>query len=388
MAGDWYYVRDGRKWGPVSDRELRALARAGKLAPADLVWKEGTSEWRPAARVPGLFPEGQSAGPPLPPAAQAPAPGAPPDLAAAARGLLVAARATAGQFGAKAAAAARDLQANAAKAVDQAGAGPAGKVPAAPAPAAPAPGRAARAGAKRKVIVALAAALGGIGCLGLLFGALVLVAAVGLLSTGGTGRGPGGAGKTAGARGEGRLLASFDEHPAPVLQSLADGKQVWLLEGYHSSTVTWGEKHKEALYAILSKGQLEYTVLKTHFGPSMAEVFNKQGKEADVWGMTPAGESRLEPSKPGDTIVRKCEGRQDSEESIKLRFAVDAEFASNPDSILKDKTEGEVTIRWNKGGTKASWDSDISTSASVKTGGKTFPSNYYKHFEGYGKLLR
>lgn len=66
MAGDaeWHYSVGGQKHGPVTTGELRRLAKSGQLAEGDLVWKEGMSEWRPAARVKGLLPEAARSGPP------------------------------------------------------------------------------------------------------------------------------------------------------------------------------------------------------------------------------------------------------------------------------------------------------------------------------------
>src|SRR5262245_37150544 len=71
MATDWYYSKNGSKYGPVASAELKALARAGKLMPTDLVWKEGVSSWKPAANVKGLF---AAAPPPIPLFAAAPPP--------------------------------------------------------------------------------------------------------------------------------------------------------------------------------------------------------------------------------------------------------------------------------------------------------------------------
>jgi hypothetical protein len=53
----WWYARDDEQLGPLSPGELRRLAASGGLAPTDLVWREGLSEWAPAARIKGLFPE-------------------------------------------------------------------------------------------------------------------------------------------------------------------------------------------------------------------------------------------------------------------------------------------------------------------------------------------
>lgn len=63
MESVWYYVVNGAQVGPVSLSELKDAAATGKIAPADLVWQEGTADWVPARTVAGLFP----ATPPPPP---------------------------------------------------------------------------------------------------------------------------------------------------------------------------------------------------------------------------------------------------------------------------------------------------------------------------------
>jgi uncharacterized protein YkwD len=54
-ARPWYYARGRQKIGPLALDGLRSLAGAGRLAPTDMVWQEGTTRWLPAAHVPGLF---------------------------------------------------------------------------------------------------------------------------------------------------------------------------------------------------------------------------------------------------------------------------------------------------------------------------------------------
>jgi len=55
MAGDWYYAKGKQKFGPVESVELKRLASARVLLPADLVWKEGQPKWVRASSVKGLF---------------------------------------------------------------------------------------------------------------------------------------------------------------------------------------------------------------------------------------------------------------------------------------------------------------------------------------------
>jgi len=55
MSAEWHYTKNGKKIGPVSAADLKALARAGELSPTDMVWKEGMAEWKPAKSLKGLF---------------------------------------------------------------------------------------------------------------------------------------------------------------------------------------------------------------------------------------------------------------------------------------------------------------------------------------------
>ncbi|MBN9118086.1 MAG: DUF4339 domain-containing protein [Planctomycetes bacterium] len=72
MESVWYYVVNGTQVGPVSLAELKEAAAARKLAPADLVWQEGTPDWVAAHTVAGLFSSPPPAQRPLPPTAPQP----------------------------------------------------------------------------------------------------------------------------------------------------------------------------------------------------------------------------------------------------------------------------------------------------------------------------
>jgi len=50
----WYYSKDGVQVGPVDVDELKAKIASGEIGTADLVWREGMSDWLPAAQVPEL----------------------------------------------------------------------------------------------------------------------------------------------------------------------------------------------------------------------------------------------------------------------------------------------------------------------------------------------
>lgn len=67
MASAWYYAQDGQRLGPVSSRQLKQLAVGGRLRPTDLVWKAGMSDWAPAVKLKGLFPQADPAHAPATP---------------------------------------------------------------------------------------------------------------------------------------------------------------------------------------------------------------------------------------------------------------------------------------------------------------------------------
>lgn len=48
-----WLVRAGeQQLGPISTADLEAWAKAGRLQPADLIWREGMPAWLPARQVP------------------------------------------------------------------------------------------------------------------------------------------------------------------------------------------------------------------------------------------------------------------------------------------------------------------------------------------------
>lgn len=51
MATQWYLTRDGQRMGPYSGEQLQAFADDGRLAPRDLVWCEGMTDWIEARKV-------------------------------------------------------------------------------------------------------------------------------------------------------------------------------------------------------------------------------------------------------------------------------------------------------------------------------------------------
>lgn len=78
----WYYARNGQKFGPLDSAALKQLAYSGGLAVSDMVWREGMTEWALASKVNGLFPESVLAAtpPPLPSTALAAANSPPSNL--------------------------------------------------------------------------------------------------------------------------------------------------------------------------------------------------------------------------------------------------------------------------------------------------------------------
>lgn len=67
----WYYAKDGQRNGPVSLDDIQRLLAGGSLRETDLVWREGMTDWMPAAGVPELKPAAPAIPPPPPMSAPA-----------------------------------------------------------------------------------------------------------------------------------------------------------------------------------------------------------------------------------------------------------------------------------------------------------------------------
>jgi hypothetical protein len=52
---EWHYTKDKQPHGPVNSTQLKALAASGQLLPTDLVWKDGMTQWVPAATLKSMF---------------------------------------------------------------------------------------------------------------------------------------------------------------------------------------------------------------------------------------------------------------------------------------------------------------------------------------------
>jgi WG containing repeat/GYF domain 2 len=60
----WFYIQDGRKYGPLSGADMKQLAASGQLRPWNTVSREGSTKWVPANEVKGLFAAAVAAEPP------------------------------------------------------------------------------------------------------------------------------------------------------------------------------------------------------------------------------------------------------------------------------------------------------------------------------------
>lgn len=55
MADEWYYLHDGQVHGPIETERLKEMAGRGRLLPADIVWREGSTKQVEATKIEGLF---------------------------------------------------------------------------------------------------------------------------------------------------------------------------------------------------------------------------------------------------------------------------------------------------------------------------------------------
>jgi Interferon-induced transmembrane protein/GYF domain 2 len=76
----WYYSKNGTQLGPVALEVLRSKLRSGEVSPADLVWKDGMTDWQPAGKIADLAISSMEAQPPMqaPPIGGMQSPYAPP----------------------------------------------------------------------------------------------------------------------------------------------------------------------------------------------------------------------------------------------------------------------------------------------------------------------
>ena len=47
----WYYAREGTRFGPVTEEEFSRLVHEGAIGPDTLVWREGMEDWREFRQV-------------------------------------------------------------------------------------------------------------------------------------------------------------------------------------------------------------------------------------------------------------------------------------------------------------------------------------------------
>jgi len=53
-APSWYLTRDGKQYGPLTDRELSLFADGGNFKDGDLLWTAGLDSWKPANAIFGF----------------------------------------------------------------------------------------------------------------------------------------------------------------------------------------------------------------------------------------------------------------------------------------------------------------------------------------------
>lgn len=46
----WFIARNGNQHGPLTDDQFRSITHQGQLLPGDLIWREGLTDWIPAAQ--------------------------------------------------------------------------------------------------------------------------------------------------------------------------------------------------------------------------------------------------------------------------------------------------------------------------------------------------
>jgi len=51
---NWYYAKNGSQQGPLPIEDIKGRIARGEIAPTDLAWCEGMSDWTPVGEIPQL----------------------------------------------------------------------------------------------------------------------------------------------------------------------------------------------------------------------------------------------------------------------------------------------------------------------------------------------
>ena len=62
----WYYVKDDKQEGPISESKMQKMFDARLLEPETLVWSDSMMEWTPASKVESFRVKTVPSPPPLP----------------------------------------------------------------------------------------------------------------------------------------------------------------------------------------------------------------------------------------------------------------------------------------------------------------------------------
>ena len=66
MEDKWFIIRDDKKYGPYLSPQMKQMAVAAQLLPADMVSRTGSEPWLSASQVPAFFPATTKAPPSAP----------------------------------------------------------------------------------------------------------------------------------------------------------------------------------------------------------------------------------------------------------------------------------------------------------------------------------
>jgi len=401
MATEWYYTKSGTKHGPVSSHDLRVFARDGKLAPTDLVWKEGMKEWQPASKVEGLF---DASTPPEPPPIKQ-SQTSTPDIASAAKGLFASVTAKAQELGAKATAKAKEMHAAAqetlANQMNAESQGfPGNSMGTADSQTGQASTRVPPVESRRTItdttpitegiakLSPKALAITGIGCGGL----LVLVTCLGFIGSLMSPLTPATSRRVTSTKTwsiperpgfEMGGLKSFEDHPTPIIDSLGHNRVVWLLNGFTLEGGPTPVQSPDALYLVFLGDELEYVCLKEDHTGEKRHDFQKDFGDL-YWTKYPKSD------KVSDHAEFRCyidwqgatkEGHATATKHEKSRIATD------PNVILETDKTTAIQLRWNAGGDECSWEAEEIYSSNMIARGQEIPQRRSKTLEGFGKRL-
>lgn len=175
-------------------------------------------------------------------------------------------------------------------------------------------------------------------------------------------------------------LGSFYEDPLPIIDSLEEGKTVWLLEncGKYGGKYDNSEAQSEALYVVFSQNQLEYICIKYDDTKEKSDLF--KGPDDYSWQIPKLGTTS--DSEYGITSGWRSETQRDGFKLIYTMnhtMEIDAEepgikkIDDFDDGVEKSTNNRTIQVSYDSGGNGCEWEQKYKMKSVIIRNGRQIP---------------